>query len=80
MPKDRGQLTDEFLQAANFLLEESAECVAALLGYQCTSIKAYQTVMRDHSAMVSIHALIVFLDSRYEERFPPEKQGEDNHD
>lgn len=77
MPKDRGQLTDESLQAANFLLQESTECIAAQLGYQCTSTKAYQAVMRDHPVLVVGHALLAMLDRCYEEQFPPE-DGEVN--
>lgn len=80
MPKDRDQLTDESLQAANFLLQESTQCIAAQLGYRCTSTKAYQTVMRDHSVLVVGHALLAMLDRCYEEQFPPETRDEDNHD
>ncbi|MBX3631162.1 MAG: hypothetical protein KF908_14910 [Nitrosomonas sp.] len=78
MPKDRSQLTEESLEAASFLLEESTERVAALFDYQCTSRKAYQTVMREHSILVATHALLAFLDRCYEERFPPE--GEEAND
>ena len=81
MTKERCKLIDEAVEAVNGLIGDSTECVAALLGYQCTSKKAYQTVLREHSNLVAVHALLVFMDSRYEERFPPDgKEGDKDHE
>ncbi|GJL76084.1 hypothetical protein [Nitrosomonas sp.] len=72
MIKERDQLIDEAVETANSLFEDSTECISALLGFQCASREAYQTVLREHSILVAVHALLVFMDARYEERFPSE--------
>jgi len=82
MPKDRDQLIEESFEAINFLMQESAELVASLLDYPggAESFDSSVKAMKSHALLVLGVAVLVFLDSRYEERFQPETRDEDNHD
>jgi len=71
MNKDRNALMDDGYEAATEIIERSTECVAGLIGLP-PAPEAKRVVLEDYQVVVIGHALLTFLDARYEERCPPD--------
>lgn len=78
MIKDRDALTNDGYNTASDIIYDSAGAVAGLIGLP-RGDEAKQMVLENYPVIVACHAILTFLDARYEERFPPESDG-DNED